>query len=142
MEILDQINQTLTELIGPFGPLAVVGGLGLVMVLITLPVLLKKQEDPLDKLHKATRSDANKRSEKKLRTAGGKDKLEKYADFLEPKDKEEYSAARLHYSTITVRSNGHILYISFNTFFTRFNGDHIRKYLDFYFFILFAFLIQ
>ncbi len=95
MEILDQINQTLTELIGPFGPLAVVGGLGLVMVLITLPVLLKKQEDPLDKLHKATRSDANKRSEKKLRTAGGKDKLEKYADFLEPKDKEEYSAARL-----------------------------------------------
>ncbi len=96
MQLLDQINAMLIELIGPFGPLAAVGGLGLLMVLLTLPVLLQKKEDPLDKLQRATRAEAaEKAGQKKLRSGNGKDKLEKYADFLEPKSKEEYSAARL-----------------------------------------------
>ncbi len=96
MQYIDQINQLLIDKIGPFGPLAAVGGLGLVMILLTLPILMQKKADPLDKLHKAARMDAGTaRDTKKLRQAGGKDKLEKYADFLEPKDKEEYSAVRL-----------------------------------------------
>ena len=117
MELLDQINARLIELIGPFGPLAAVGGLGLVMVLLTLPVLLQKKEDPLDKLQRATRAEvAEKAGQKKLRAASGKDKLEKYADFLEPKDKEEYSAVRLKLIQAGYRSQNAVRMFHFAQF--------------------------
>ena len=94
MQFLTSINDKLVELAGPFGPLLVIGTLGLFMILLTLPVLLKKRRDPLEKLRQAS---AGKGDEAKgLRQAsGGIDKLEKYADFLEPQDEEEYGAMRL-----------------------------------------------
>ncbi|MEO0655046.1 MAG: type II secretion system F family protein [Pseudomonadota bacterium] len=96
---LNSLNTFLTERFGEFGPLLLVGILGLFLILLTLPVLLRKQEDPLDKLRESARSQASAASQKngqKLRTASGKgDKLEKYSNFLEPKDEEEYSAVRL-----------------------------------------------
>ena len=95
MEILNTINETLTGLLGPFGPLIVIGFLGLVMVLLALPVMLQKEEDPLEKLNAAKKAAASKSTNDKLRTASGKDKLEKYSNFLEPQDEEEYSAIKL-----------------------------------------------
>jgi tight adherence protein C len=82
--------------LGDFGPLLVVGLLGMFLVLLTVPFLLKKQEDPLDKLKKA-KANANIKNgpEQRLRSDTKKDKLEKYSDFLEPKDAEEYSAVKL-----------------------------------------------
>ncbi|HHC30237.1 MAG TPA: type II secretion system F family protein, partial [Rhodobacterales bacterium] len=93
---MQSILSILTDNFGPMGPLLAVGGVGLLLVLATLPVLLNQKPDPLDKLNKANH-DAQKASEKtKLRTQSSKhDKLEKYAAFLEPKDKEEYSAMQL-----------------------------------------------
>ena len=43
---MDTINTFLTDMFGPLGPLIAVGGLGLLLVLLTLPMLLKKQERP------------------------------------------------------------------------------------------------
>jgi len=82
--------------LGDFGPLLLVGVLGMFLVLLTVPFLLRKQEDPLDKLKKAKAS-ANARNgpEQHLRSDTKKDKLEKYSDFLEPKNEEEYSAVKL-----------------------------------------------
>ena len=95
MEFLNTINATLTDKMGPFGPLIVVGFLGLAMILLTLPVLLKKTADPLDKL-KAMANPATKGGKQdRLRTPQGKDKLEKYSTFLEPQDEKEYSAVKL-----------------------------------------------
>ena len=98
-EMLNNLNTFLTDRFGEFGPLLVVGILGLFLILLTLPVLLRKQEDPLDKLRESSRNQAaaaNAKNGQKLRTASGKgDKLEKYSNFLEPKDEEEYSADRL-----------------------------------------------
>lgn len=98
-EMLNNLNTFLTDRFGEFGPLLVVGILGLFLILLTLPVLLRKQEDPLDKLRESSRNQAaaaNAKNGQKLRTASGKgDKLEKYSNFLEPKDEEEYSAVRL-----------------------------------------------
>lgn len=94
--MLENIQIAITEQLGPFGPLLVVGILGLFMILLTLPILLKKKVDPLDKLR-----DANRRYEETsektqaLRRAGGKDKLAKYSNFLEPQDEEEYSSVQL-----------------------------------------------
>ena len=96
MEFVTNIQTLLTDLLGPFGPLIVVGFLGLILVGVTLPVLMKKQADPLDKLNPAHRAkaEANPKAER-LRAAGGKDKLEKYSTFLEPQNEEDYSAVRL-----------------------------------------------
>ena len=96
MEILDTITTMLTDLLGPFGPLIVVGMLGVLMILLVLPTMLKKEVDPLDKLRASTRAQNSALSKaEKLRAGGGKDKLEKYSNFLEPQDEEEYSAIRL-----------------------------------------------
>jgi len=94
--MLDSINSLLTDHFGPFGPLLVVGLLGLFMVLLTIPLLLNRKQDPLDKLKNA-RTAINQSAEphERLRIEQKVDKLEKYSDFLEPKNEEEYSAVRL-----------------------------------------------
>lgn len=95
--MLESINENLTAELGPLGPLIVVGVLGVMLILLCIPVLLKKQKDPLEKLRENARPRKNGGSDeiKKLRFESKNDKLEKYSDFLEPKDEEEYSAIRL-----------------------------------------------
>jgi tight adherence protein C len=92
--MLDSINTWLTDLLGPFGPLLVLGFIGVVMIVATLPAMLKPQKDPLDRL-KAPKADATAAKADKLRNHTGKDKLEKYSHFLEPQDEKEYSSVRL-----------------------------------------------
>jgi tight adherence protein C len=93
---MENIQTTITDLLGPFGPLMVVGLLGVFLILITLPVLLKREVDPLDKIKASTQIEtAGKDKGKKLRAPTSKDKLEKYSSFLEPQNAEEYSAAKL-----------------------------------------------
>ena len=86
MEYIEQIQTLITDTLGPYGPLMVVGFLGVFLVLITLPVLLRKEVDPLDRLKSSSPSDTGRGNKKekgeRLRTAGGKDKLEEYANFL------------------------------------------------------------
>jgi tight adherence protein C len=90
------LQTMLIEELGPFGPILMVGILGMFLVLLTLPILLKKRADPLDKLRKSNRQGQDDApSAQKLRHGNGADKLAKYSDFLEPKDEEEYSAIQL-----------------------------------------------
>jgi tight adherence protein C len=90
------IQAILTDSFGPFGPLLAVGLLGVLLILLTVPLLLNRKPDPLDKLKKAKQVAASARGpDTKLRHESKKDKLEKYSDFLEPKDAEEYSAIKL-----------------------------------------------
>jgi len=98
MELLDTINTVLTDNLGPFGPLIAIGILGLILIGLTLPTLLKKDVDPLDRIRDQakgidTRADGEKKT--KLRAGGKKDKLEKYSSFLEPQNEEEFSAIRI-----------------------------------------------
>jgi len=99
MEFLRNLNTTLTDALGPLGPLIVVGALGLVLVLLTLPTLLKKRRDPLDRLREQIGSHAMRGkgdSKQALRHGSrGADKLQKFATFLEPQDAGEMSAAKL-----------------------------------------------
>lgn len=97
--MLDSLNQILTDMFGPLGPLVAVGALGMILIILTLPTLLKKRIDPLDRLKKDTSSpEASKfRREKgrSLRQSSGGAKLDRFATFLEPQDEKEYSAIRL-----------------------------------------------
>ena len=92
MEILNSINAMLIDKLGPLGPLMAVGGLGVLLVLLALPTMLRKQVDPLDKLRQSVRTADQAQKPKggqALRNGGGVDKLEKFANFLEPQDAEE-----------------------------------------------------
>jgi tight adherence protein C len=91
------INQLLVDTLGPMGPLMVVGGLGLLLVLLTLPIMLKKPAEPFDKI-KNQRDSYKAPKEKGLRNGGeggASEKLQKFSTFLEPQNAEELSASKL-----------------------------------------------
>ena len=95
MGFLDTINSKLIDMLGPFGPLIAVGMLGVLLILLVLPAMLQKQDDPLDKLKRDSAERLARDTPENLRTSRGTDKLDKYSNFLEPKDVEEYTAIRL-----------------------------------------------
>ena len=97
MTVINDINAMIHDLLGPFGGILLLGALGFVMIIATLPILLKKRVDPLDKLKATARMQTQtpKGKAERLRAPTSKDKLEKYANFLEPQDEKEYSAAKL-----------------------------------------------
>ncbi len=86
-----------TEMLGPLGPLLVLGIAGMFLILMTLPILLKKQVDPLDKLKGGANLDFGNEKKAGLRFRPGSkiDRLERYKNFLEPQNEEEYSAIKL-----------------------------------------------
>ncbi|MGH1331449.1 MAG: type II secretion system F family protein [Paracoccaceae bacterium] len=91
------INSVLGDTLGPFGPIIIVGALGLILILLMLPLLMRKQVDPMDKLRDEVRGKKKptKDEEVALRTGTKNDKLEKYSNFLEPQNAEDYSAIKL-----------------------------------------------
>lgn len=96
MGFIEKIELMITDMLGPFGPLMLVGALGFMMILMTLPILLKKEQDPLDRLKAGNRTvEKLPGKPEKLRAASGKDKLEKYANFLEPQNADDYSAVKM-----------------------------------------------
>ena len=98
MNVLTQSWEFIIAALGPLGPIIVAGVLGFYLVLITLPVLLKKEEDPLDRLRGRPTSRAARKAESgqiKLRYEDSGASLDRFAEYLEPQDKEEYSASRL-----------------------------------------------
>ena len=93
---MEAIQTAILDLLGPYGGIILIGLLGTFLVLLTLPTLLKKVEDPLDRLKAGARQNDKKTAKgEKLRTASSKDKLEKYSSFLEPQNADEYSAVKL-----------------------------------------------
>lgn len=110
----------LGDQLGPFGPLILMGTLGAVLILFTLPVLLKKKQDPLDRLRdqiKAGKDAANGKNPARLRYDNKKGaSLEKYSSFLEPQDEEEYSAAQLKMIQAGYRSKNAVRMFHFAQF--------------------------
>lgn len=115
--MLEQINTLLTDILGPLGPLLVVGLLGVLMMLITIPILMKKEEDPLDRLREQQRkTKKHADATEKLRNSSSKDKLEKYSTFLEPQDEKEYSAVKLKLLQAGYKSRNAVRFYHFSQF--------------------------
>jgi len=85
----------LVDRFGPMGPLMAVGLLGFLLVLIALPTMMKRQRDRFRELKEQAPGVADGSKKKLRRTETKVDKLEKFAQFLEPQEKEELSAAKL-----------------------------------------------
>lgn len=98
--LFNQVNTMLTEQFGELGPLLIIGVLGMFLVLLTLPILLKKQKDPFEQIRRAAQAGAAGEDDSKkarLRRGRGKgvNKLDKYSSFLEPQDEKEYGETKL-----------------------------------------------
>jgi tight adherence protein C len=114
---MQQINDMLVNALGPTGPLLAAGMLGVLMILLTLPIFLAKQEDPLEKLKKQQRKPKGGLDNKeKLRTKQRNDKLEKYASFLEPKSEEELAGIKLKLMQAGYRDRDAVRYFHFAQF--------------------------
>ncbi|MEL6171057.1 MAG: type II secretion system F family protein [Pseudomonadota bacterium] len=117
MEFFDNMSQYLSDTLGPFGPLIAVGTLGVLLILLMLPLLLREAKDPLDKIKKASRSGvAPEDKKKRLRTGQRNEKLDKYANFLEPKDEKQLSQIRLTLMQAGYRNRDAVRYFHFAQF--------------------------
>ena len=115
MGFIDNISQMMTDALGPFGPLIAVGTLGVLLVLMTIPILIRESNDPLDKIKKASRS-GKEPERKKLRSGQRNEKLDKYANFLEPKDEKQLSQIRLTLLQAGYRNRDAVRYFHFAQF--------------------------
>ena len=113
---MQQLNDILTGSLGEFGPLIAVGGLGLIMILATLPILLNQKKDPLTKLREEQERGVVVQPGKRLRTNKSNDKLEKYKNFLEPQNEKEYSAVRQKLLQAGYRTKDSVRYFHFAQF--------------------------
>ncbi|MAM62517.1 type II secretion system F family protein [Maritimibacter sp. UBA3975] len=93
--MIDTLTTLLTDQFGPFGPLMALGGLGVLLIIGALPLLFKRDEDPLDRLKKSQAELEEEHMALRRVETGMGDKLEKYKSFLEPTDSEEYSQIQL-----------------------------------------------
>ncbi|WIY25932.1 type II secretion system F family protein [Parasedimentitalea psychrophila] len=117
MELLTNINTFLTEQLGDFGPLLVIGLLGLFMILLTVPLLMNQREDPLAKLKKNSHSDSGGKPQKeRLRQGNRNEQLKKFASFLEPQDADELSAMELKLRQAGYKSKDSVRFFHFAQF--------------------------
>ncbi|MBU2960874.1 type II secretion system F family protein [Citreicella sp. C3M06] len=93
--MLDNLNAMLTDMLGPAGPLMAVAGLALLLILAAIPLMLGSKPDPMDKLAKSGRARIDAETKAILRDTRRNAKLNKYAQYLEPKSAEELGQARL-----------------------------------------------
>ncbi|MEP2922185.1 MAG: type II secretion system F family protein [Sulfitobacter sp.] len=94
--MLNSINTAISEVMGPFGLIIILGVLGAILVMATVVMMINQPEDPLDKL-KRTQSARHSASSNTatLRQKDGNAQLEKFATFLEPTDDKELSQKQL-----------------------------------------------
>jgi len=116
MTLLTLFTDVLTGALGPFGPIIAIGALGVMLILLTVPFMLKQKQDPLKKLKEAnTRKDSGGKSAK-LRSGTRNEKLDKYATFLEPQDEKQLSKMRLTLMQAGYRDKDAVRYFHFAQF--------------------------
>jgi tight adherence protein C len=95
MNPFSSVMTMLTDTMGPLGPLIAVGLLGVLLILIALPTMMKKQRDRFKELKEVAQPNSGRGNPRALRKTEKVDKLERFAQFLEPQKKDELSAAKL-----------------------------------------------
>ncbi len=95
--MLDSTTAAISDVMGPFGMIIILGALGLIMVMITVVMMINQPEDPLDKL-KRNQNDIRRGmgdGPATLRQKDGNAQLQKFAKFLEPEDRGELTQKQL-----------------------------------------------
>ncbi|MDR9393536.1 type II secretion system F family protein [Roseovarius sp. SYSU LYC5161] len=118
MQFLSRIPTFLTDTLGPFGPMIVIGVLGVLLILLTIPIIVRDKNDPLQKLKQSSSGAKTDDSPKKknLRAGNRNQKLDKYATFLEPQNEKELSQVRLLLMQAGYRHRDSVRYFHFAQF--------------------------
>lgn len=100
MDILNTLSAVLVQKFGLMGPVYILGGLAVVLVMTAFLIVGKKRADPLDKLRQSVaRGSRNDRGNTPNRASLRQDdvgqKLDRFANFLEPQNDDDMNAARL-----------------------------------------------
>lgn len=106
--------QAIYDKFGDATPLVLLCGLGVLLIIGVLPFLLGGKPDPLDKLKASQNAQATTSKTARLRTETKKDKLEKYSNFLEPQNAEEFSAVKLKLVQAGYRSRNSVRWYHFS----------------------------
>jgi len=111
--VISTTLEFITAVLGPLGPIIVAAGLGLFLILLSLPVILKKGEDPFAKLGNSgtpstgfKKKDGATKGRMNLRYDSGKFNLAKFEAYLTPQNEEELTAAKLKLLQAGYRSKG------------------------------------
>jgi len=112
--VLDTTLEFITAVLGPLGPVIVAGGLGIFLILLSLPMILNKGEDPFAKLGRGgapavkfkKKGNDSAKGGMNLRYDSGKINLQKYEAYLTPQNEDELSAAKLKLLQAGYRSRG------------------------------------
>ncbi|WP_298919687.1 type II secretion system F family protein [uncultured Roseobacter sp.] len=96
MEFLNSLNAAVIDMLGPLGPIIILGSIGVIMIAITVTLILHQPEDPMAKLKKSVQSPSSaKEPQQRLRQGERNEQLQKFASFLEPKDVATLSKKQL-----------------------------------------------
>ncbi|WP_300547688.1 type II secretion system F family protein [Roseovarius sp.] len=117
MKLLTLSTDLLSGALGPFGPIIAAGAIGVMLILATVPIMLRQKKDPLEKLKQATNAAKGaSASPARLRSNGRNSKLDKYASFLEPQDEKQLSQMRLTLMQAGYRDKDAVRYFHFAQF--------------------------
>ncbi len=98
---MSNLVEIIITLLGPSGPILVLGAIGLLLVTLTLPFILVKKKDPFDRIQSPTQVQLDPKLTTDPSTAlrhaqRNGPNLDKFAAFLEPQDMEEFSKSKLN----------------------------------------------
>ncbi len=114
---MDALNDTVTGVLGPFGMLIAVALLGVILIAGAVSMMVAQKRDPLERLKHDTRLPSNTREVKqKLRTSQRNEKLEKFANYLEPQDDQELAGMKLKLMQAGYRGKDAVRYFHFAQF--------------------------
>ncbi|MDW4499490.1 type II secretion system F family protein [Sulfitobacter sp. D35] len=116
MEFLTSLNDTVTAMLGPMGPIILVGVLGVMMVIVTVSLMLVQPEDPMDKLKRSIQKPTSSEPSQRLRQGERNEQLQRFASFLEPQDTEALSKKQLELRQAGYRSRDAVRMFHFAQF--------------------------
>ncbi|MFL4470491.1 type II secretion system F family protein [Tateyamaria armeniaca] len=92
---MDALLQPMTDVLGPLGPIIIVGVLGFMMIVLVIVMMMRQPEDPLAKLKKNSHAKQAGSQKERLRQGARNEQLERFSKFLEPEDVAELSKRQL-----------------------------------------------
>ncbi|WP_417743337.1 type II secretion system F family protein [Salipiger sp.] len=93
--MIETLSIMITDMLGPAGPLMVVAGLAFLLIVAAIPLMLASKPDPMDRLAKSSRDRVDAETRAILRDKRKNAKLNKYAQYLEPKSDKELGEVRM-----------------------------------------------
>ncbi|OSQ51639.1 type II secretion system F family protein [Marivita geojedonensis] len=93
---MQAFNQFAVDLLGPAGPMILIAGLGVLLLILAIPMFFVSRSNPMDRLDaNSGRKSLDEETRAVLRDKKKNEKLNKYAQFLEPQDAKELSDVRM-----------------------------------------------